>query len=216
MKPVGEPDAGNRPVRFKTSEGGGSGQFFRTIALEQGLLSACDFSMRTICGFQNCRLWRIASLAFANALIEEPAFHRIARQRQSRAEVLTRDFVPPTAQLKLASSVTRFHRRACSLRLQAGRGTPLSPEQEYSLGRHSRAAYHRWHALERQRGPGPISPKGEPAFAQPIAVASSRRARRYLRISSARACIVARSKGSSITCARIFTASAMGSISVAE
>jgi hypothetical protein len=56
--------------------------------------------MRTICGFQNCR--RIASLACANALIEESAFHRIARQRQSRAEVLARDFVPPTAQLKLA------------------------------------------------------------------------------------------------------------------
>ena len=66
------------------------------------LLSACDFSMQTICGFQNCRLWRIASLAFANALIEESAFHRIARQRQSRAEMLARDFVPPTAHLKLA------------------------------------------------------------------------------------------------------------------
>ena len=58
--------------------------------------------MQPICGFQNCRLWRIASLAFANALIEESAFHRIARQRQSRAEVLARDFVPPTAQFKLA------------------------------------------------------------------------------------------------------------------
>jgi hypothetical protein len=58
--------------------------------------------MQTICGFQNCRLWRIASLACANTLIEESAFHRIARQRQSRAEMLARDFVPPTAQLKLA------------------------------------------------------------------------------------------------------------------
>jgi len=58
--------------------------------------------MQTICGFQNCRLWWIASLACVNALIEESAFHRIARQRQSRAEVLARDFVAPTAQLKLA------------------------------------------------------------------------------------------------------------------
>jgi hypothetical protein len=57
--------------------------------------------MQPICGFQDFRLWRIASLAFANALIEESAFHRIARQRQSRAEVLARDFVPPKAQLKL-------------------------------------------------------------------------------------------------------------------
>ena len=65
------------------------------------LLSACDFSMQPICGFQNCRLWRIAPLACANALMEESAFHRIACQRQSRAEVLARDFVAPTAQLKL-------------------------------------------------------------------------------------------------------------------
>jgi hypothetical protein len=34
--------------------------------------------------------------------LEESAFHRIARQRQRRAEVLARDFVAPTAQLKLA------------------------------------------------------------------------------------------------------------------
>ena len=60
--------------------------------------------MQPICGFQDFRLWRIASLAFANALIEESAFHGIARQRQSRAEVLARDFVAPTAQLKLAKS----------------------------------------------------------------------------------------------------------------
>jgi len=39
----------------------------------------------------------------------------------------------------------------------------------------------------RQRGPGPISPNGALAPAQPIAFASSRTARRYFRISSARA-----------------------------
>ena len=58
--------------------------------------------MQPICWFQNCCLWRIASLACANALMKKSAFHRIARQRQSRAEVLARDFVPPTAQFKLA------------------------------------------------------------------------------------------------------------------
>jgi len=42
-----------------------------------------------------------------------------------------------------------------------------------------------------QRGPGGNIPNGAPVLAQPIAVASSRRARRYLRISSARACRVA-------------------------
>src|SRR5262245_17961927 len=70
--------------------------------MKSGLrFSACDFSLQPICWFQNSRLGRIASLAFANALIEESAFHRIARQRQSRAEVLARDFLPPKAQLKL-------------------------------------------------------------------------------------------------------------------
>jgi len=34
--------------------------------------------------------------------MEESAFHRIARQRQRCAEVLSRDVVAPTAQLKLA------------------------------------------------------------------------------------------------------------------
>ena len=73
--------------------------------MKSGLrFSACDFSLQTSCWFQNCCLWRITSLAFANALIEESAFHGIARQRQSRAEVLARDFVAPTAQLKLAKS----------------------------------------------------------------------------------------------------------------
>jgi hypothetical protein len=43
----------------------------------------------------------------------------------------------------------------------------------------------------RQRGPGGNSPNGAPAFAQPIACASSRKTSRYLRISPARACIVA-------------------------
>ena len=43
----------------------------------------------------------------------------------------------------------------------------------------------------RQRGPGATSANGAPAAAQPIARASSRRARRYFRISSARTCIVA-------------------------
>ena len=43
----------------------------------------------------------------------------------------------------------------------------------------------------RQRGPGPRTPNGAPASAQPIAVASNRRARRYFRISLARACRVA-------------------------
>ena len=43
----------------------------------------------------------------------------------------------------------------------------------------------------RQRGRGPTSPNGAPASAQPIAFASSRTARRYFRISSARACSVA-------------------------
>src|SRR5262249_10404299 len=106
------------PPAFKTFEAGGSGQFFRAIALEQGaakeafgawprmrpllLLSACDFSTQTICGFQNCRLWRIASLARANALFEELLLHRVAGQRQRRTEVLARRVVPSAAQLKLA------------------------------------------------------------------------------------------------------------------
>ena len=44
--------------------------------------------------------------------------------------------------------------------------------------------------LGRPKGPGGNSPNGVPALAQPIAVASSHRAWRYFRISSARACRV--------------------------
>src|SRR5215813_1728649 len=52
--------------------------------------------------FQNCRLWRIASFARANALFEELPLHRVAGQRQRRTEVFARRVVSPAAQLKLA------------------------------------------------------------------------------------------------------------------
>ena len=71
--------------------------------MKSGLrFSACDFSLQTSCWFQNCRLWRIASLARANALFDELPLHRVAGQRQRRTEVLARRVVLPTAQLKLA------------------------------------------------------------------------------------------------------------------
>src|SRR5262245_1311209 len=71
--------------------------------MKSGLrFSACDFSLQTSCWFQNCRLWRIASLARANALFQELPLHRVAGQRQRRTEVLVRRIVLPAAQLKLA------------------------------------------------------------------------------------------------------------------
>src|SRR5262249_25746114 len=71
--------------------------------MKSGLrFSACDFSLQTSCWFQNCRLWRIASFARANALFEELPLHRVAGQRQRRTEVLARRVVSPAAQLKLA------------------------------------------------------------------------------------------------------------------
>ena len=71
--------------------------------MKSGLrFSACDFSLQTSCWFQNCRLWRIASFARANALFEEVPLHRVAGQRQRRTEVFARRVVSPAAQLKLA------------------------------------------------------------------------------------------------------------------
>ena len=71
--------------------------------MKSGLrFSACDFSLRTSCWFQNSRLGRIASFARANALFEELPLHRVAGQRQRRTEVLARRVVSPAAQLKLA------------------------------------------------------------------------------------------------------------------
>ena len=59
-------------------------------------------------------LRRIASFARADALVEESALHRVARQSERCSEVLARRLVPPTPKLKLAERgvVERIAREA--------------------------------------------------------------------------------------------------------
>src|SRR5262249_53678878 len=77
----------------------------------------------------------------------------------------------------------------------ARRLPPSSPLLRYPTPQAARCralqACHRCCASDASEGPGAISTNGAPASAQPIAFASSLTARRYFRISSAMACIVA-------------------------
>src|SRR5271168_625097 len=61
---------------------------------------------------------RVASFARAEAAIEEPALHRVARQCERCSEVLARRLVPPAAKLELADR--RGIERICGKAIAVG------------------------------------------------------------------------------------------------